>query len=119
MKTTSTVEKTTTGGWYTIKEKKRLVTYSFVAKGNIYTGRATCSPEDTFDVEKGKRIAKLRAILALKKDGLRELRTDLTIAQNVLTPASVKAIEGPLNEKIEVYAVSVQNLEKKIAEQLG
>ena len=114
-KSKSAVEQSTSGGWYTIKEDKRTVTYSFWAKGIVYTGRSFCSLEDKFDPERGKLIAKLRAILCLKKDSLREIETDLAVVMSVLTPATLKIVEGPIREKIDAYKFSILNLEKKIA----
>ncbi len=61
-----------------------LVTYCIidtnaVGKRCIVVGKATCSPEDTYDVEKGKLIAYKRAMIKLKQEEINRLRTRLAI----------------------------------------
>ena len=118
MKKNSVIENTSENSWYTIKEKKRLVTYTILTSdGSYFTGRAQCSPGDTFDVEKGKRIAKFRAIIALKKDQLASLRADKEFISRVMLTNSLREkFNREIADEIQVYMDSIKNLEKKVLE---
>lgn len=117
-KKNSTIVKAGDNSWYTIKEKKRLVTHTILTSDETYfTGRSQCSPDDTFDVEKGKRIAKLRAIIALKKDQLSSLRADKEfISRVILTNSLREKFIREIADEIQVYMTSIKNLEKKVLE---
>ena len=55
---------------YKVNEEKGIVKYTVKAHGEYYTGVAketNFEEGDVFDLEKGKRIAKLRAILKMKR----------------------------------------------------
>lgn len=45
----------------------------FMQINDSYVGKATCHPDDVFDVKKGMRIAKLRMMKKLNKDIMKKL----------------------------------------------
>ena len=94
---------------YTINEKKKTVMYSVMAHGKMFIGKATCGENDTFDVETGKVIAHMRAILAQRKFDLELTRSFIatlkTISQNatswgdILSPHYMRSIQIACEEE--------------------
>ena len=52
---------------YVIIEDKKVVLYAVKAHDKLFVGKAKCGPHDEFDVEAGKAIAKMRAVLAQRR----------------------------------------------------
>lgn len=100
---------------YKIDEAKGLVKYTIKAHGVYYTGKSKVNVEagDVFDLEKGKRIAKLRAILKMKRGLLSEL---LELQEVVRTIASS---EESLQEEIAVLTDSATRVQEKLDAELG
>lgn len=100
---------------YKIDEAKGLVKYTVKAHGVYFTGKSKVNVDagDVFDLEKGKRIAKLRAILKMKQAMFRELNE---FRAWVLEVAS---LESEVNDRIAATDTSIVNLQKKLTEVLG
>ena len=100
---------------YKIDEAKGLVKYTIKAHGVYYTGKSKVNVEagDVFDLEKGKRIAKLRAVLKMKKGLLSEL---LELQEVVRTIASS---EESLQGEIAVLTDSATRVQEKLDAELG
>ena len=100
---------------YKIDEAKGLVKYTIKAHGVYYTGKSKVNVEagDVFDLEKGKRIAKLRAVLKMKRGLLSEL---LELQEVVRTIASS---EESLQEEIAVLTDSATRVQEKLDAELG
>lgn len=100
---------------YKIDEAKGLVKYTIKAHGVYYTGKSKVNVEagDVFDLEKGKRIAKLRAILKMKQGLLNEA---LEIQEYV---RAIAASEPVITERIGVLTNSATRVQDKLNEVLG
>ena len=100
---------------YKIDEAKGLVKYTIKAHGVYYTGKSKVNVEagDVFDLEKGKRIAKLRAVLKMKRGLLSEL---LELQEVVRAIAST---EESLQEEIAVLTDSATRVQEKLDAELG
>ena len=100
---------------YKIDEAKGLVKYTIKAHGVYYTGKSKVNVEagDVFDLEKGKRIAKLRAVLKMKRGLLSEL---LELQELVRVIASS---EESLHEEIAVLTDSATRVQEKLDAELG
>lgn len=100
---------------YKIDEAKGLVKYTIKAHGVYYTGKSKVNVEagDVFDLEKGKRIAKLRAVLKMKRGLLSEL---LELQEIVRVIASS---EESLQEEIAVLTDSATRVQEKLDAELG
>lgn len=100
---------------YKIDEAKGLVKYTIKAHGVYYTGKSKVNVEagDVFDLEKGKRIAKLRAVLKMKRGLLSEL---LELQEAVRAIASS---EESLQEEIAVLTDSATRVQEKLDAELG
>ena len=100
---------------YKIDEAKGLVKYTVKCHGRYFTGKSKVNTEDgdVFDLEKGKRIAKLRAIMKMKLAQLAEL---VEIQAWVRELASH---QDELAEQIQVYKNSTQHLQEKLNCELG
>ena len=65
-----------------INEEKRTVVCKIISDCytlypyKTFVGKAKCDPEDKFDVEKGKKIAKLRAYTKYNKNELKDIRKE-------------------------------------------
>ena len=100
---------------YKIDEAKGLVKYTIKAHGVYYTGKSKVNVEagDVFDLEKGKRIAKLRAVLKMKRGLLSEL---LELQEIVRVIASS---EESLQGEIAVLTDSATRVQEKLDAELG
>lgn len=100
---------------YKIDETKGLVKYTVKANGNYYTGHAKCNFEDgdKFDLEKGKRIAKLRAVKKMKQAQLKEAMA-LQYHIRILL-----AVQEDIENDIQKYTQSLVSIEDKLATELG
>lgn len=59
---------------FTVNEKKRTVVCTLIAHGTRFFGVAKCLDTDTFDVEKGKVLAQMRATVKQRQFDLRLTR---------------------------------------------
>lgn len=100
---------------YKIDEAKGLVKYTIKAHGVYYTGKSKVNVEagDVFDLEKGKRIAKLRAIVKMKRGLLNELLEIQELVRNIAST------EEALQEQIAVLTNSVTSVQEKLNTELG
>lgn len=100
---------------YKIDEAKGLVKYTIKAHGVYYTGKSKVNVEagDVFDLEKGKRIAKLRAILKMKRGLLSELLELQTLVRVIASS------EESLQEEIAVLTDSATRVQEKLDAELG
>jgi len=100
---------------YKINEVKGLVKYTVKCRGHYFTGRAQVNRDagDVFDVEKGKRLAKLRALLKMKREQLSELVEIQTLVRQIAES------EQKITEEIAVFTDSVYRLEDKLLVELG
>lgn len=100
---------------YKIDEAKGLVKYTVKCHGRYFTGKSKVNVEDgdVFDLEKGKRIAKLRAVLKMKRAQLTEL---IEVRDWIREIASC---EENLTEQIQVFTNSTVHLQDKLNEVLG
>ena len=100
---------------YKIDEAKGLVKYTIKAHGVYYTGKSKVNVEagDVFDLEKGKRIAKLRAVLKMK----RGLLSELLELQEVVR--AIASSEESLQEEIAVLTDSATRVQEKLDAELG
>lgn len=100
---------------YKIDEAKGLVKYTVKCHGRYFTGKSkvNVADGDVFDLEKGKRIAKLRAVLKMKRAQLTEL---IEFRDWVREVAST---EEKLTEQIQVFTNSTIHLQDKLSEALG
>lgn len=106
-------------GRWTISKDLRKVSYSFVANGECYFGEASCDPEDEFNEETGKSIARLRALISWRKHQIRVLKTDRDIARTYLTAKVYDMLHQPLCEKIESYRLNVARMNSKLESLCG
>ena len=100
---------------YKIDEQNGIVKYTVKTHGKYYTGKAKANTDegDVFDVEKGKRIAKLRALLKMKRALLREaLEFQHCINQ-------LKTMEDELTDRIQRLTQSAFNISDKLNKELG
>ena len=100
---------------YKIDEAKGLVKYTIKARGVYYTGKSKVNVEagDVFDLEKGKRIAKLRAVLKMKRGLLSELLELQTLVRVIASS------EESLQEEIAVLTDSTTRVQEKLNSELG
>ncbi len=100
---------------YKIDEVKGLVKYTVKCHGHYFTGRAQVNRDsgDVFDVEKGKRLAKLRALLKMKRAQLAELIEIQTLVRQIAES------EQKITEEVAIFTDSVCRLEAKLNEELG
>jgi DNA-binding XRE family transcriptional regulator len=100
---------------YKIDEVKGIVKYTVKCHGQYFTGRAQVNHEagDVFDVEKGKRLAKLRALLKMKRAQLAELVEIQTQVRQIAES------EQKVTETVAIFTDSVYRLEAKLDAELG
>lgn len=100
---------------FKIDEIKGLVKYTVKCHGRYFTGRAQVNHDagDVFDVEKGKRLAKLRALLKMKRAQLTELVEIQTLVRQIAES------EQKVTEEVSVFTDSVCRLEAKLNAELG
>jgi hypothetical protein len=99
---------------YKIDEAKGLVKYTIKAHGVYYTGKSKVNVEagDVFDLEKGKRIAKLRAVLKMKRGLIAETEDMQNKVNDFIAFAPM------LEEKLNVLRKSQSQVEAKLQEVL-
>ena len=99
---------------YKIDEAKGLVKYTIKAHGVYYTGKSKVNVEagDVFDLEKGKRIAKLRAVLKMKRGLIAETEDMQNKVNDFIAFAPM------LEEKLNVLRRSQGQVEAKLQEVL-
>lgn len=100
---------------YKVDEQKGIVKYTVKANGRYFTGKSKCNFEDgdKFDLEQGKRIAKLRAIRKMK---IAQLKAALHVQEQLQILLSAK---NNIDERVQVYTQSICSLDEKLAKELG
>lgn len=100
---------------YKINEEKGIVKYTVKAHGEYYTGVAKTNFEegDVFDLEKGKRIAKLRAVLKMKQGLMREALHAQEKIRDIIS------YQEDLQEYIQKLTQSTANVNEKLNTVLG
>jgi hypothetical protein len=95
---------------YKVNEKTGVVKYTVKAHGVYYTGvaKTNFAEGDVFDLEKGKRIAKLRAILKMKRGLLKEA-LEIQACLNELV-----AKQDEIQELIQKLTQSASNVQEKL-----
>ena len=95
---------------YKINEEKGIVKYTVKAHGEYYTGVAKTNFEegDVFDLEKGKRIAKLRALLKMKRAHLKESLAIQEIIREIISQ------EEDIQNRIQALTQSTAFIEEKL-----
>lgn len=83
-KRVKTTKKEINGAVYTINEKKKAVTCMIVSKGDKIYGYSKCSPQDVFDVERGKEIAAYRCEIAQRKRDLRNTESVIKTLHDII-----------------------------------
>ena len=110
---------------YVVNEEKRTVVYSVLAHGKLFVGKAKCGEGDKFDVEKGKTIAHMRAILAQRKYDLeltREFIHNVKIAKGVCetfnegisSPHYMRAIQAACEEE-RAQLAHIADIKKRLS----
>lgn len=100
---------------YKVNEQKGIVKYTVKANGRYFTGKAKCNFEDgdKFDLEQGKRIAKLRAIRKMK---IAQLKEALFVLEQLQILLSAK---DDIDGRVQIYTQSICSLDEKLAKELG
>jgi hypothetical protein len=100
---------------YQIDEEKGIVKHTVKAYGNYFTGTAKTNFEagDTFDIEKGKRIAKLRAVQKMKKALLKDALSDLEFVRELAST------EDAIVEYIQKMTESLIYIQNKLDIEVG
>lgn len=98
---------------YQIDEEKGIVKHTVKAYDEYYTGIAKVNTEagDVFDVEKGKRIAKLRAVRKMKKALLKDALRDLEFVREIAS------CEENVQEYIQKLTESISYIDNRLLEE--
>ena len=98
---------------YQIDEEKGIVKHTVKAYDEYYTGIAKVNTEagDVFDVEKGKRIAKLRAVRKMKKALLKDALSDLEFVREIAS------CEENVQEYIQKLTESISYIDNRLLEE--
>lgn len=99
---------------YTVNRKTGVITFTTKAYDVYYTGTAKLNKTagDTFDETKGKRIAKLRAIMKMKRALLKE---NLQFQEFI---HKISAMEEEIQTKIQLLTESYYRLEQKLNDEI-
>lgn len=84
----------------------------FILK-NSYTGIATCQEPDTFDVEKGKKIARKKAIIKYNQDKIKAMKRIYNYLIEINT--ALNSINDILEETINYNECKKNKFEKEIS----
>lgn len=97
---------------YKVNEKTGVVKYTVKAHGVYYTGvaKTNFAEGDVFDLEKGKRIAKLRAILKMKQGLLKEALEVQAFLDELVSK------QDDVQELIQKLTQSAANVQEKLNE---
>lgn len=100
---------------YQIDEQNGVVKHTVKAYGEYFTGKAKTNFEDgdKFDLEKGKRIAKLRALSKMKKHLLKEAMCDLEFIRELAST------EDELIDYIQKLTESINYIQNRLAIEVG
>lgn len=104
-------EKDLTKVWVQIDDKT--IKYALKAYGKYFVGTAVCKDSDTFDYEKGKRIAKLKAIYKMKKYRANEL---MKIQELLRTYAN---LEEDVTAELARTTTTLFSVRDKITKEVG
>lgn len=111
---------------FKVNEEKRTVACRLVAHGKNFFGIAKCLDTDTFDVEKGKVLAQMRATLKqrtfdlqLTRQFINVLRHHQIITKDYLgdcvSPHFMRSIQAAKKEE-KVQLAHIQDLKRRIKE---
>lgn len=87
---------------YVVDEIARTVTCNVTSKNEVFTGKSVCDMEDEFDVEKGKKIAYIKAEIAQRKA---DYCTDATFQEYAKKFISDEAKNGNRTSKLAMKAI--------------
>ena len=104
-------EKDLTKVW--VKTDDKTIKYALKAYGKYFVGSAVCKECDTFDVEKGKRIAKLKAIYKMKKYRANELIK----LQSILREYA--SLEEEVTDELARTTTTMFSVRDKITKEVG
>lgn len=96
-----------------VQTDSKTIKYALKAYGKYFVGTAVCKDCDTFDSEKGKRIAKLKAIYKMKKYRVNELIK----LQNLLREFA--CIEDEVTDELARTTTTMFSVKDKIAKEVG
>lgn len=110
---------------FTVNEKKRTVVCVLIAHGKRFYGVAKCLDTDTFDVEKGKVLAQMRATLKQRKfdlDLTREfiytIKTQMTMNIDfcgIASPHYMRSLQTAKEEE-KAQLAHIRDLKRRINE---
>lgn len=100
---------------YQIDEEKGIVKHTVKAYGNYFTGTAKTNFEagDVFNLETGKRIAKLRAVMKMKKHLLKDALNELEFIREIAS------LEEGVQDYIQKLTESITYVQNKLAIEVG
>lgn len=95
---------------YQIDEEKGIVKHTVKAYGNYFTGTAKTNFEagDIFNLETGKRIAKLRAVMKMKKHLLKDALNDLELIREIAS------LEEDVQDYIQKLTESITYIQNRL-----
>ena len=113
-------------GEYIVNEEKLTVVYAVQSHGVLFTGKANCGPSDTFDVERGKAIAHIRAVIAQRKfdlgltvqyiETIKEALAEVEdLNEGIASPHFMRAIQTGV-EEAKAQRAHIKDLEARLAE---
>lgn len=110
---------------YIINEKKRTVVYAVKSHGQMFIGKASCMESDNFDVETGKAIAHMRAILEQRKFDLEMTRSFIRAVKDqyenamfcdgFASPHYMRAIQAATEEE-KAQLTHIRELKERLAQ---
>lgn len=112
-------------GEYIVNEEKLTVVYAVQSHGVTFIGKANCGPEDTFDVERGKAIAHIRAVIAQRKfdlgltaqyvEALKDILAEVKdLNDGIASPHFMRAIQAGVDEA-KAQRAHIKDLETRLA----
>lgn len=104
-------EKDLTKVW--VKTDDKTIKYALKAYGKYFVGTAICKDCDTFNEEKGKRIAKLKAIYKMKKYRANELIKLQSILREYAN------LEEEVTDELARTTTTMFSVKDKIAKEVG
>ena len=110
---------------YLYDGEKGTVVYAVEAHGKMFVGKAKCCSRDAFDIEKGKELSKMRALVAQRKYDLmltREFIDTIKVSkrnveifnEGISSPHYMRAIQAACEEE-KAQLAHIKDLKKRIA----
>lgn len=110
---TLSVEDCGSGGTWVISENNS-VKFVISTKWGTVEGWSRLKPGETWDVDVGKELSRLRAFLNLEKLKLNIYKTDLDIIRTYTTDVTIKNVEGDVRMLIESCKRNINRIAEKI-----